>query len=387
MINTVWILPSTEENIEKKILSKRTLLEEGIIMIHPSMDTEEISGVNNFWLKGETLKEKLDDLEEFLENLAVKVKKIRIIAEENGNELTEAAIHFCLTHFPLKTEIKMKNELWRNSDIHGKSEEVYQLVHHLIYLNKYKIAEVLLKNYANDRDLFHLIHFGEELLNGNGKFVDPRNELFYFNLLQRILKEISNEKEEIQYVQGMKGLVNSKQQPFIYFLQNYCKQLYKTEEFVDFIVLYYRLAEELLLYAMGWDVDDGNHYSIRPNAKKSIPLEQPISRHFNSYLKIVLRKAKEQPGNQYYQHLVKDFTQDWLIDLIDLRHEGVGGHGFRHYSKRLFEAIVSGNPIEKMNELLEQYGLKTEQDLFELLQKAILALARKSLFEHSPVNQ
>src|SRR5690554_2917893 len=53
---------------------------------------------------------------------------------------------------PLKTEIKNKNELWRNSDIHWKSEEVYQMVHHLIYLNKYKNAEMILKNYCDDKD-------------------------------------------------------------------------------------------------------------------------------------------------------------------------------------------------------------------------------------------
>ncbi|NLY80412.1 MAG: hypothetical protein GX072_11160, partial [Lysinibacillus sp.] len=56
-----------------------------------------------------------------------------------------------------------------------------------------------------------------------------------------------------------------------------------------------------------------------------------------------------------------------------------------HYSKRLLEAIASGNPIEKMDELLDKYGMKTEHDLFELLQKAILAQARKSLMENSTV--
>lgn len=364
---------------------KKAIVEEGTVIIHSSAETEDISDVENVRLRGISLQEKLDDLEEFLENLALKAKRIRIIVEKEGNVLTEAAIHFCITHFPLKTEIRRQNELWRNSDIHWKSEEVYQLVHHLIYLNKYKIAELILKSYTDDKDLFHLINFGDQLLNGNAKFPKGQNEMFYFNLLRSVLKNFDHDHEELQYVNVMKGLVDSKQRAFIYFLQNYCKQLYKTEEFVDFIVLYYRLAEELLLYSMGWDVDNSNHYRVRPNAKKSVPFERPVSRHFNSYLKIVLRKAEEQPKNKYYQHLLEDFTQEWLIHLIDLRHEGISGHGFRHYSKRLLEAIASGNPIEKMDELLDKYGMKTEHDLFELLQKAILAQARKSLMENSTV--
>jgi len=357
------------------------LEEEELIFIHPTMETENVPNALNVRLKGENLQQKLDDLEEYLENLAMEAKKIRIIVESQGNVLTDAAIHFCMTHFPLKTEIKMKHELWRNSDIHWQGEEVYQLVRHLIYLNKYKMAELILKNYSEDDDLFHLLQFGEQLLNGNAKFVDSNNELFYFHLLQRILKRFDHDKEELQFIQVMKGLANSKQRAFIYFLQNYCKQMYKTEELIDFIVLYYRLAEESLLYAMGWDVNDSNYYWVRRNAKQSVPFEKPISRHFYSYLKIILNKAKENPRNRFYQDLIKDFTQDWLIGLIDLRHEGISGHGFRHFSKELFEEIASGDPIEKMNELLERYGLYTKHDLFELLQKAILALARNSLMD------
>lgn len=385
MIKTVWILPQEKDSISIEQLWKDGFFEEGLIALHSSMETEPIANVENVRLKGETLQQLVDDLEEFLENLAMKAKKIRIIVEKNGHVLTQAAIHFCMTHFPLKTEIRMKHELWRNSDIHWKSEseELYQLVHHLIYLNKYKIAELILKNHTDNQDLFHLIRFGEHLLNGDAKFIDSHNELFYFNLLQKVLKKIDHDKEELEFVHMMKGLVYSKQRPFIYFLQNYCKQVYKTEELIDFIVLYYRLAEESLLYAMGWDADNNNYYWVRHNAKRSVQFEKPVSRHFYSYLKIILEKSKEDPKNKYYEELVKDFTQEWLIGLIDLRHEGISGHGFRHFSKELFEKIASGNPIDKMNGLLARYGLYPKHDLFELIQKAILALSRNSLMRAS----
>lgn len=367
--------------MNQEVLWKNAISEEGMIIIHPSKGTDFVPEVENLRLQGNGLGEKLDELEEFLEKLAMRTKKIRIVVDPKSNELTEAAIHFCITHFPLKTEIKNKDELWRNSDIHWKSEEVYQMVHHLIYLNKYKSAELVLKKYCDDQTLLHLLDFGDQLLNGNAQFPHSSNQYYYFNLLMGVLKTIDYNKEEIQYVHQMKGLIDSKQKPFIYFLQNYCKQVYKTDEFIDFIVLYYRLAEEALLYAMGWDVDNSNRYKVRQNAKKSVPFERPISRHFYSYLQIVLKKAKENPRNKYYQQLVKDFTDDWLINLIDLRHEGISGHGFRHYSRELFETIASGHPIEKMEQLLEKYHLKTNYDLFEIIQKAILALVRKSIVE------
>jgi|SRR5690554_6161231 len=365
--------------MNQQVLWENAIAQEGMTVIHPSKDSDFVANVENIRLQGHSLTEKLDELEEYLEKLSMKAKKIRIVVEENGHELTEAAIHFCITHFPLKTEIKNKNELWRNSDIHWKSEEVYQMVHHLIYLNKYKNAEMILKNYCDDKTLFHLIHFGEQLLNGNAKFSQSNNQYYYFNLLMGVLKTVDYNKEEMQYVYQMKGLVDSKQKPFIYFLQNYCKQVYKTDEFVDFIVLYYRLTEEALLYAMGWDVDNSNRYKVRSNVKRSVPYERPISRHFYSYLQIVMKKAKENPRNKYYQQLVKDFTDDWLINLIDLRHEGISGHGFRHYSRELFETIVSGDPIERMEQLLEKYQLKTNHDMFEIIQKAILALVRRNI--------
>ncbi|MFO7317316.1 MAG: hypothetical protein C0P75_009680 [Bacilli bacterium] len=379
MIKTIWIIPPAKGEINLEKFWENVISDEEMIMIHSSMETANIPDVENIRLHGETLQEKLDDLEEYLENLAMQAKKIRLIVEPHGNVLTDAAVHFCMTHFPLKTEMRMKQEIWRNSDIHGEGEEIYQLVHHLIYLNKYQIAELILKNYSGDNDLFHLLQFGQHLLNGNATFIDSHNELFYFNLLQRVLKSIDHDKEELQFIHVMKGLASGKQRPFIYFLQNYCKQMYKTEELIDFIVLYYRLAEESLLFAMGWDVNDSNYYWVRKNAKRSVPFKRPISRHFYSYLKIILEKAKENPRNKYYQELVRDFTQDWLIGLIDLRHEGISGHGFRHFSKELFEEIASGDPIEKMNELLGRYGLYATHDLFELLQKAILAMARNSL--------
>lgn len=353
----------------------------GYIIIHSSINSPDLPEVENIRLQGKNLGQKLHDLGELLEQIANKVEKIRILVDKDGSSLTQAAIHFCLTHFPTKTEIKTVRELWKNADINWRKEEIYHIAYHLIYQNKFSSVDLLLNNYVENKDVFHLTTFGQNLLNGNGRYSNVSNEFFYFHLLTKVLNEIEANSKEVEFVRKMSELVKNKQQVFIYFLQNYCKQLYKTGELVDFIVLYYRLAEELLLYAMGWDVDNTNQYWVRHNAKRKVPFEKPYSRHFTSYLNVVIKMKEKDPANKFLHRLYGDFTQEWLIHFLDLRHEGISGHGFAQYSTELFEEICGGNPVEKMDELLEKYGMKAEYDIFELVQKALLALVRQALIE------
>ena len=65
---------------------------------------------------------------------------------------------------------------------------------------------------------------------------------------------------------------------------------------------------------------------------------------------------------------------------LELRHEGVSGHGFADFNKEEFETICGGqSPLEKMDPLLSQLQLKPEFSLFKLVQKGILESRKKMI--------
>lgn len=386
MTKTIWICPIKEDLLDEMIKEKHCFHKD-VIIVHSSKETVNFPFQQNVRLKGETLQQHVVELEHFLEQLGNKGETICIITENAHKGLTESALFFLMAHFPTQTIVETSMGKWKNYDVNWKYEEVYHAAHHFISQNKFSSAEILLNTYVKNKDIFHLIHFGKNLLNGDVFYPNENNKWFYFNLLSNGLEQLQEDEEEIAFVHEMKGLAMGEQKPFIYFLQNYCKHLYENEDLVDFVVLFYRLAEELLLYAMGWDVNEHNYYVVRENTKENVPFKTPFSRHFSSYLNVVEQQLKRYPNNDYLQKVNEDFTQKWLLNFLNLRHEGVSGHGFMHYHVQLFEEICGGNPLEKMNELLEKYNVKANYDVFEIVQKVILAITRQALVEENFVAQ
>lgn len=230
--------------------------------------------------------------------------------------------------------------------------------------------------------------------------------------MKRILRETVGAKERCLiyigdgYVERMKKLRKGSQKEFIFFIHNYASFLYEQEDLIDFVVLYYRLVEESLLYALGWDyvenVGPGNGYRfVKQTGKRFVlPLHpHEMSRYFHHYLRALkkeIRKIENEytgvsllNGNitaldqlnerdRYFADIYHAFQDEELIDFLDLRHEGVSGHGFADFTVEDFERICGGMPpLVKIKPTLEKLGLVPEFSLFDLVQKAVLALLKE----------
>jgi len=376
-----------------------------LILVHPlKMESDIPTSLTSFPLKNDSLEANIKEVEALLDRLVKKDDKVTILMDEGQNPLLQASIHYGLMRYHNQVLIKYSHE---HTDLVSfkldVEEQLYHHSQHLVHSGDYKGASTLLKGKVEDRRVFQLLDFAQGLLSLELHYSHPQNRDLYFTTLCDVLKEISIEwEEEVHYVQTMKKLERQDQTAFIYYLQNYASELYRENDLVDFIVLFYRLAEECLLYAMGWDVDDrNNQFFIRKNSVNYIPLAE-VGRHFSQFHKLVERrytplKKKYNFGyfstnhsidligipdhDLYICKLYQNFSQSWLLKLLDLRHEGVSGHGFADFSRELFEEICEGSPVEKMEELLKEWNILAPQSIFSIVQKAVLALLARELLD------
>lgn len=370
----LWIIDDDKQLTMS--LDKHTLL------FHTTSSTQEALYCKNYRIAELSFEEKIEKIEQMIQKHAIKRKQIEVLTQYANVELTYAAIQYCLTYFPKQLALVHNLDKWSNPNIlWDPKEHYYHHVHHLIERNQFASAEIFLHSKVKNPVIFHLLTFAKRLQQGEAKYTNPNNVLYYFELLEKVYVEQLEAPPMLDlYLRQMKRMIKGDQVAFLYYLQSYVSQLYKSNDLIDFIVMYYRLVEELLLYAMGWDATNENHYFVRKNVKNHIREVDSPSRHFQSYLRIVKKEASQKP-NAYNQKLLQDFSQDWLVNMINLRHDGIGGHGFQFYTKQLFESVCEGNPLDKLEILLQDYDIQAPYSLFELIQTAIVGLIRYELYE------
>lgn len=282
-------------------------------------------------------------------------------------------------------------------DDYMSSRRFYHHIHDYVLSSNYSAAKRLVDRELKDKRISKLLQFGYDLKELN---LSDHNECF--DLLKSVLIENDAESSEIRYVERMKKLGVYNQKAFIMFLYNYAEHLYEEDDLIDFLVLFYRLTEEMLLYTMGWDINypenkERSRLIVRKNAKYSIPFPNwYVSNHFHTYLKVVKKEVRQiekkhrnkvsikrnkctglkklSSEERYFADIYMFFCNKRLSDFLDLRHEGVSGHGFAEFSKQKFEELCGGRtPLEMLDPMLNTLNLKPEHSLFRLLQKAILA--------------
>ena len=198
-------------------------------------------------------------------------------------------------------------------------------------------------------------------------------------------------------------------------LSNYAEYLYTENDLIDFIVLFYRLVEETLLYSIGWDInwntrDEYRQFFIRTDAAYalSIPKTEKLSKHFHRYMKILKNEIRAiedrmqvkirrdkcvglerlSPQDRFFADLYLFFNSKSLEDFLDLRHEGVSGHGFAEFTKEDFEVMLNGqSPLLFIHPFLKKFDLLPEVSIFNLIQKCVLALLVVEITENKLSNQ
>ncbi|GGA92061.1 hypothetical protein [Ornithinibacillus halotolerans] len=346
-----------------------------------------------------------DFLLELLKREITKHDRIYLHLGQGNGSFQHVLSHLCLQHYHAQSVLLMGNgftvEYFIRIPVTERMSD-YQFYHHVqefLHSGNYQSAKRMLKTRYNHKRINHLLDFGTNLFSLETTLAsNPKLDMFDY--LGETLRTLDNDPEEIAYVKSMKGIRHYDQTAFIKYLYNYASFLYENEDLVDFIVLYYRLVEETLLYAIGWDYDDRsmNHTNFKKREHATYVLDFPnwwFSRHFYKYNQAlreeIARIEKKHRGrvyrsghtfigmehlserDRYFVNVYLQFNDRELIHLLDLRHEGVSGHGFADFSIEKFTTICGGvSPLAKVEPILEELGLRPEHSLFKLIGKVVL---------------
>ncbi|TWG30829.1 hypothetical protein [Geobacillus sp. C56-T2] len=287
-------------------------------------------------------------------------------------------------------ELGIESAGWANAYI--RNEDIYHHVDELIAAGNFHAAQRLLEGKVNDERIQTLLEFGERL---KSLRFSPKEFECYLTVLKESLSHIDREEaeKEAAFIEQMKGLATGEQRAFLFFLHSYAELLYEQQELIDFIVIYYRLAEEALLYALGWDAHDeerGFPFFDRPGAQYRLPLgkQKRLTRHFHRYMKALSQEVREMERREnvrirrdrcvglerlssrdrYFADLYLLFNEKAFESLLDLRHEGVSGHGFADFSAEMFEGLLGGEtPMQKMNRICDYLGIWPAYSIFRLI--------------------
>lgn len=191
-------------------------------------------------------------------------------------------------------------------------------------------------------------------------------------LISSNIKNIARYPELAGYtdvLEEMLGLTQKQQIPIIKALYFNCRLEFQQADFIDFLVRYLRLLEELLVYGLGWDQDGQGRmiHRIGPKAGKSISLKnkglEDLRKEFNSELSYI---SKHQ---LFYQYINSPKVQA----LIDMRHLSVAGHGYHGVSTEVLSSVYEGDIILDLHRAIESLGLNVDIDYFEVLNSFLLA--------------
>ncbi|WJQ13236.1 hypothetical protein QT238_13910 [Geobacillus stearothermophilus] len=354
--------------------------------------------------RGLRLREKLQIVRSHLCQIVQHADYILLPLGGGEANLQQMITHEALQLFPDKVvfwveEAGNENVVWMKQ--YAANRQLYHHVHELISAGNFKAVKKLLTKRVANPQVMQLLDLGLSL-----KTLDLSRKQAeqYFTILIEVLQHLDSEllEEEIAYIKRMMKLPAGDQKAFISFLYNYAELLYEQQELIDFIVIYYRLAEETLLYALGWDVrndlnDSAFPFLVRKDAKYALPLtkQEKLTKHFHRYMKILSREVRHiekkenvrirrdkcvglerlSPRDRYFADLYLFFNEKSFETFLDLRHEGVSGHGFADFTKEKFEALLGGQtPLQKIDAILTYLSLKPNYSIFQLVQKAVLGL-------------
>ncbi|WP_394186768.1 hypothetical protein [Metabacillus halosaccharovorans] len=287
----------------------------------------------------------------------------------------------------------------------GYVEEVHmnliQQISELIYSGNYHSAKVLFsEKVGHSRVLNELLQFGQQLFVLDFSYQSSQGVQNPIELLKQILTISKNvNSEELKYLEGLINTPN-KQESFIALLHNYASFLYEQNDMIDFIVLYYRLVEETLLYALGWDINERNYLKYREGAIYNLDFPTwRLTKHYHRYAQALeqyiskIEKKKQITIDQkrqrfenltsseaYFASIWLDFKENGIQECIDFRHEGVSGHGFADLTKIELEEKCNGQPpLHLLDSLLTNLDLKPSHSIFELLNKGIIAMLQEEV--------
>jgi hypothetical protein len=362
----------------------------------------------------ETLNLRKAYIENIVHNLDGQFTKVYTCLSEDHQSFQHFLSHALMQRFHQKVVLLTdKGEFIaenRETEVKVFSQNLYEHLHELVTSGNFSAAKKMITfHQIQDKRIIHLLDLGDYFKNLH---IPNHNGSMYLQLLKDVLLSINEENspEELDYIERMEGLWKNDQRAFILYLHNYAEFLYKENDLIDFIVLYYRLAEEALLYSIGWDInwytrDERKQFFVRKDAVYSlrIPRTEKLSKHFHRYMKVLnqeIRTIEERQQvkirrdkcvgldrlsdrDRYFADLYQFFNHKKFEEFLDLRHEGVSGHGFADFTKEDFERILGGSPLEKFNQILTILELNPEFSVFQLVQKAILALIASYEVEQS----
>ncbi|MGX6443608.1 hypothetical protein ACWM35_10380 [Neobacillus sp. K501] len=344
-------------------------------------------------------------LKNFLDSSIHGDDQVFLLLENHTKPVNHLLTHLCAATFQKQIYYLSEDDYRITNFGYTQQEEIsmdlIQHVQELIYSGNYHSAQVFLKEKAgNSPRINQLLQLGNQLFfldfnNQNMQREQTPLELLYEILITHNIAEAG----ELKYLEALKESTK-KQETFIQLLHNYASFLYELNDIIDFIVLYYRLVEESLLYALGWDINEYNEFVYRDDAIYQLDFPNwRLTKHYHRYnqalqqyiltieknkqLTISHRKQgfeKLSTREAYFADIYLAFTEKGISSCIDFRHEGVSGHGFADLTKTELEERCNGStPIQILNDILKSLQLKPCYSIFELLNKAIMALLQEEV--------
>jgi hypothetical protein len=384
-----------------RILKSHTsVIEEVIVFCQTREEEMSVPGLHTSVVIEGRIQQQSARLKEFLQTSLNENDSILVFLHSNALPLQSILTQLCSSSYQRQTFFLAEGEQaiipFLESNQPELSASLEQHIRELIYSGNYRSALNLVKDIKNN-ELKQLISFGDQLFRLDFSYHANHGDIHPLDLLMDSLMEHSIASgEEIAYIQELKGVTGGGQKPFLFLLQNYAEFLYEQKDIIDFIVLYYRIVEETLLFALGWDVDDQSTFSKREDAQYIMDLpDWRLTKHYHRYeqaLRQYIRRLEEEkkvkiradrqigfdslsPEELYFAELYLSIRIKGIQECLDFRHEGVSGHGFADLTIAEMEIICGGQtPLELLEPLLKQQGLLPGFSIFQVLNKAILAL-------------
>jgi hypothetical protein len=227
-------------------------------------------------------------------------------------------------------------------------------------------------------ELAQLLTFAEHLQNCYVMNV-PRD----MGLVIATLQRFRSDPAEVAWCKRLLGLHTREQRTFVMYLYSFAQLLDERGMTVDFVVIFFRLVEELLLYVIGWDVN-GEQRLVEGKHRRAIGLyegekvatfsvyKRALTRHVHGLQRKHRALTEEE---QLYADVLALVSRPEVANVLELRHEGVSGHGFADLSRDRILAVSGGvEPLLWLQPLLARLELVPEYSVFRLVDEALLLL-------------
>jgi hypothetical protein len=281
-------------------------------------------------------------------------------------QMNDFILKVAATAFEAGTMVQPETQVFK-----GK-HQMQALCRELVLSGNYRSVKQLYKPSINS-DLWRLLTLAENLHNCHATGLQSELELVI-----RILEQFRSDPKELEFCRQMLALEGKEQRAFIAYLYSLAQLFDEREAMVDFIVIFFRLMEELMLYAIGWDVD--NQQKLKEsNYRRPIVLNEGERIATFAVFKRVLEKHAGSEKEQLCAELVALLHREEVARVLEIRHEGVSGHGFADLSRdRVLQVSGGVEPLERIRPLMEKFELVPSYSIFRLVDEAILLLLSES---------